>query len=222
MRGVLRLLALVVALFPAQMSSAADVSGKLRVIDGDTFDVGETRVRIFGIDAPEQDQTCVSADGQTWDCGLWVTGAVREMFQRKDARCEPRDRDRYGRIVAKCFVDGQDVGRLLVSEGLAFAYRRYSLDYDLDEKGAAVRGVGLHASTVEAPASFRAGRAAAPASQSRQGCTIKGNISSNGTRIYHKPGQRDYENTRISTQKGERWFCSETEAKAAGWRAARR
>jgi hypothetical protein len=55
------------------------------------------------------------------------------------------------------------------------------------------------------------------------GCTIKGNISINsGERIYHMPGQRDYEGTRIHAEYGERWFCSEREARAAGWRRAGR
>jgi hypothetical protein len=49
-------------------------------------------------------------------------------------------------------------------------------------------------------------------------CRIKGNISSSG-RIYHVPGSRSYESTVIDESKGERWFCSEDEARAAGWRA---
>jgi len=47
---------------------------------------------------------------------------------------------------------------------------------------------------------------------------IKGNIGSKGDRIYHVPGGRWYDKTRIDTGKGERWFCSEAEARAAGWR----
>ena len=53
------------------------------------------------------------------------------------------------------------------------------------------------------------------------GCVIKRNISSSGERIYHVPGQRYYDNTQINESKGERWFCSEQEAVAAGWRKAR-
>ena len=54
------------------------------------------------------------------------------------------------------------------------------------------------------------------------GCAIKGNISiSGGERIYHVPGQRYYAETTISPQYGERWFCSEAEARAAGWRRSR-
>ena len=53
------------------------------------------------------------------------------------------------------------------------------------------------------------------------GCLIKGNISRNGNRIYHVPGQKDYDKTKITEGKGERWFCTEDEAQAAGWRRAR-
>lgn len=54
------------------------------------------------------------------------------------------------------------------------------------------------------------------------GCNIKGNISVNtGERIYHVPGQRYYTETRIDTQHGERWFCTEAEARAAGWRRSK-
>lgn len=49
-------------------------------------------------------------------------------------------------------------------------------------------------------------------------CSIKGNISLNGERIYHLPSGEWYDETRIDTLKGERWFCSEEEARAAGWR----
>jgi hypothetical protein len=51
-------------------------------------------------------------------------------------------------------------------------------------------------------------------------CPIKGNINSKGERIYHTPwGSRNYDRTKINTAKGERWFCNEAEAVAAGWRA---
>ncbi len=53
-------------------------------------------------------------------------------------------------------------------------------------------------------------------------CNIKGNISINtGERIFHVPGQKYYSRTKISPRYGERWFCSEQEAYAAGWRKAR-
>jgi hypothetical protein len=59
--------------------------------------------------------------------------------------------------------------------------------------------------------------------QQSSSCDIKGNVSiATGERIYHVPGQEYYADTKISPQYGERWFCSEAEARAAGWRKARR
>jgi endonuclease YncB( thermonuclease family) len=57
--------------------------------------------------------------------------------------------------------------------------------------------------------------------EQRAACVIKGNISSNGERIYHLPGQRYYDKTQIDASKGERWFCTEQEAVQAGWRKAK-
>lgn len=218
---LLRLLSLVASLLAVPHGALADTTGPIRVIDGDTIDVQGTRIRLHGIDALEKDQTCTDANGTVWACGAWVTEAVRARFAGQTAHCTAMDTDRYHRTIAKCSFAGEDMGQILVSAGWAFAYRKYSLEYDLDEKGAAIRNTGLHASTVQTPAAFRQGRATAD--QERTGaCRIKGNISAKGVRIFHRPGQRDYARTRISPNKGERWFCSPTEARAAGWRAARR
>ena len=202
-------------------ASEAEVRGTIAVIDGDTIDVGGQRIRLFGIDAPEQDQTCQTRQGVTWACGAWVTEQVRRLYGGKSALCRQVDQDRYGRIVATCEAEGTDIGQRLVSDGLAFAYRRYSMAYDLDEKGAAISDRGLHGSRVQVPSEFRQTRATRTAPTDRA-CTIKGNISSKGHRIYHIPGQVDYDRTGIREDKGERWFCSTREAEAAGWRAAKR
>lgn len=201
-------------------SASADVTGRVRVIDGDTFEVAGQRVRLFGIDAPESKQTCVTEQGADWACGAWVTSQVTVMYDKKRAICREEALDRYDRIVARCEVDGRDVGQLLVSEGLAFAYRKYSMRYDLDEKRAAVNDRGLHASRVQSPAQYRATRAKGRIPPNRS-CAIKGNITQGG-RIYHMPGQRDYERTGIKPEEGERWFCSQFQAWMAGWRKARR
>ena len=62
------------------------------------------------------------------------------------------------------------------------------------------------------------GAASAVAQATGQQCLIKGNLSSKGERIYHPPGCRYYNSTNIDPKRGERWFCSEQEAVAAGWR----
>lgn len=246
---MLRYLCLAALLSVAQ-TAVGDPSGPIRVIDGDTFEVGNTTVRLHAIDAPETDQMCGDATSPAWACGAWVRTQTKELFDGKHASCTATDTDRYGRTVAKCTVDGRDVGDRLVSDGLAFAYRRYGMDYDLAEKSAAVNARGLHGTGVMSPAAFRsAQRAADTPVKVREGtgaktvtvpkttpersswlpkaldpaCAIKGNISRyGGTRIYHMPGQEYYDQTRISLRDGERWFCSEAEAQAAGWRKARK
>lgn len=201
--------------------AVADVTGVVHVIDGDTFDVGGMRVRLHGIDAPEVDQTCTSDSRGEWACGAFVRDEIRARYQGAQATCDQIDTDRYGRVIAKCFVQGRDVGEAIVSDGLAEAYRRYSMDYDLAEKAAQVTQTGLWASEMQSPAAYRAAqRNVAPVDPAVGDCFIKGNISNSG-RIYHMPHNQYYQNTRINEANGERWFCSETEAQAAGWRAAR-
>ncbi len=228
MQGMLRVCSLLVLLLSTGFAQAGapEIAGRISVVDGDTFRVGGHVVRLHGIDAPEADQRCGGAAEPMWNCGAWVTAQVRAQYQGAHTRCLQVDRDRYGRAVARCTVDGADVGRSLVLSGLAFAFRRYSMAYDLDEKAAAVAGRGLHGTGITSPAAFRkagvATRRAQNTNAAPDGCVIKGNISAKGQRIYHLPGQAWYDRTRIHTARGERWFCSEAEARAAGWRKARR
>lgn len=201
-------------------AAAQDVVGRAAVVDGDTFRVAGTSVRLHGIDAPEQKQPCTDENGTSWACGAWVTDQVRRSYAGKKVRCETVTTDRYGRIVARCYLGDVDIGRQLVQQGLAFAYRKYSLDYDLDEKRAAVAQRGLHGTQIQEPAVYRREQSPAPPPPDAS-CVIKGNISGNG-RIYHMPGQEHYDRTRISQSRGEHWFCSEAQARNAGWRKARR
>ncbi len=212
---MVRFCSLVVALLASP--AFADFSGVVRVIDGDTIEVGQVTVRLHGIDAPEVDQTCETAAGQPFACGVFVSERVHSRYDGEFANCTAVTTDRYGRSVAKCTVNGRDMGEDIVLEGWAEAYRRYSMDYDLAEKSAQVRGVGLWAGSMQSPAEYRATRG--DVAQDRS-CAIKGNISNSG-RIYHMPHNRDYGATRINEAQGERWFCSEAEAQAAGWRPAR-
>ena len=212
----------VLVLLVLPIAAFGDVVGRVKVIDGDTVRVAGTVIRLHGIDAPELDQTCRTQDQADFPCGTWVRDLLRAEFENKRARCVAIDTDRYGRVVAKCRVRRIDIGEWLVSEGLAFAYRSYSLDYDLDEKRAFISGRGLHRFKVQGPSEFRKAKAVnRSANAPKQGCAIKGNISSSG-RIYRMPGQAFYNETSIRTDKGERWFCSEADAKQAGWRKARR
>ncbi len=213
----------ILAAILAAGTAAAGPDGRIAVVDGDTIRVGGETVRLFGIDAPEVDQTCRRPTGEIWRCGNWARREVGRLFDGRRAACRAVERDRYGRTVATCSVDGRDMGEVIVANGYARAYLRYSDRYLETEKAAVVAGRGIFGSDMDAPDAFRAqARTPTAAPQAVPGeCRIKGNISSNG-RIYHVPGQENYDDTRIDTTRGERWFCSEAEARAAGWRRARR
>ena len=71
--------------------------------------------RLFGIDAPESKQTC-SLAGNAWDCGKEATAAISRLVGDKPITCQERDRDRYKRIVAVCYLNGQDINEAIVGK----------------------------------------------------------------------------------------------------------
>lgn len=202
---------------------AATVEGRARVVDGDTLEVSGVKVRLFGVDAPELDQQC-QRGGQVWACGRAAREELAGIVGRKRLVCAVQDVDRYGRAVAVCEAGGEDIGALMVRRGMAVAYLRYSARYGNAEAAARAEGLGLWASAYVQPEAYRhAEREQAAGQVPPEGsCVIKGNIGAKGGRIYHLPGQADYTATRINEKKGERWFCSEAEARAAGFRRAAR
>ena len=148
----MRAIALVLALiaFPA----LADVAGVASVIDGDTLEVQGQRIRLHGIDAPESRQLC-RLDGKPWQCGKDAANALADKIARRPVTCEDLGRDRYKRIVARCSVAGEDLGAWMVANGLALAFRRYSLGYVDEEAGARTARRGIWASEFVKPWEWR-------------------------------------------------------------------
>jgi micrococcal nuclease len=242
----------------------------LRIIDGDTVRVslssGPISIRLHATDAPER--------RQPW--GPEATAALSQRIAGREVEIEViEQRDGYGRMVARIFVDGRDVNAWLVRQGHAWVYRQYARRadgelYDLEAQARQTRrGLwGLPTNTRIAPWEWRrnqrgrarnftdwsqettdncranlgktpdrmrppdgsspippsaiafgaaAARPSSAASSPPGTCAIKGNISRNG-RVYHLPSSASYTRTTIDESKGERWFCSEQEALAAGWR----
>ncbi len=188
------------------------------VIDGDTIEVQEQVVRLHGIDAPETAQTCQRPGGSHYRCGDVALDGLRSIVAGQRVSCAGRSRDRYDRLIAICSAGGVEVNREMVRLGLAMAYRRYSDDYLAEEVEAFKQGRGLWPGRFDPPWEVRKTLWDTAALEAPRGCPIKGNISSRG-RIYHTPYSRHYARTKINTARGERWFCTEAEAIAAGWRA---
>ena len=105
----MRTLVAVLAMLAMTVTAHADVTGKTRVIDGDTIEVGGERVRLHGIDAPEARQTC-TANGKEWACEREATFALAYEVGHHWVTCRGNQRDRYGRLIAFRQVGPYDLG----------------------------------------------------------------------------------------------------------------
>lgn len=182
-----------------------------RVIDGDTVELeGGARVRYIGIDTPEtvDPRKSVQCFGQE------AAAKNRELVEGKIVELEKdiSETDKYGRLLGYVYVDGIFVNDYLVRQGFAFASSyppdiKYQDKFQQAEREARENQRGLWLACGEKAETLNA-------------CQIKGNISSSGEKIYHRPDCPYWSRTVISEEKGERWFCSEEEAQKASWRMA--
>jgi hypothetical protein len=126
-------------------------------------------------------------------------------------------------MLGVCITAGLEINADLVRNGLAWAFVRYSRRYVEVEARARAARLGVWQGEARAPWDWRAEQWTVAESRhggdAPAGCVIKGNIA-RGDRVYHMPWSPWYAKTRIDTSRGERWFCSEAEAIAAGWRPA--
>ena len=109
------------------------ITGKAKVIDGDTIHIGNNKIRLHGIDAPEQKQTC-TIEGNEWNCGQDATFFLSNLINKKSVSCRVNDIDQYKRLVAVCFIDNININQLMIISGWAIAYRYYSKDFIKDEE----------------------------------------------------------------------------------------
>jgi endonuclease YncB( thermonuclease family) len=200
-----------------QTAARASVEGYARVIDGDTLDVGGERVRLEGIDAPELAQTCPSRFFGKWACGKAAARELHRQVDGRDVSCQSRGTDKYGRTLGVCFVGARDVNAEMVRHGFAWAFRKYSTSYVGEEADARSRHAGIWQAKTQPAWEYRKSRWQGAEQKAPEGCAIKGNVSANG-RIYHMPWSPWYGRVNVDASRGERWFCSEAQAVAAGWR----
>ena len=129
-------------------------SDLLIVTDGDTIRIGDERIRFSGIDAPEIKQTCIYQEIE-FKCGEFSKNLLIEKISNQEVSCIRENTDQYGRTLAECFVGKESLSSYLVREGYAFAYRKYSNKFILDEEYAQSKGNGMWSMDFMFPWDFR-------------------------------------------------------------------
>src|SRR5512144_738278 len=132
--------------FGPSLPASADVIGQAQVVDGDTLHVAGERVRLHGIDAPESRQSC-TLSGVGWPCGQNATRVLTGVIDGQVVTCRGDKRDRYGRLIAVCYIGSVDLNARMVRDGWALAYRRYASDYIAEESEARAAGSGIWGSS---------------------------------------------------------------------------
>jgi endonuclease YncB( thermonuclease family) len=184
---------------------------------GDHLRIADTMVRLAGIDAPEAAQQC-SRGGRSWRCGAAAESALARLVNGRRVKCSLSGSDDAGRALGRCTVAGKDVGAQLVRRGHVFAEGGLLPRYGSEESEARAAKAGLWNGDAERPADWRAKVWEDAKGRSPEGCPIKGQVTGS-VRFYVLPWSADYERARVQKTRGERWFCSEQEAVAAGFRA---
>jgi endonuclease YncB( thermonuclease family) len=148
-----RAAALVLAADTAGFTTSA-LAGSARVVDGDTIEIAGTRIRLWGIDAPEHDQTCQGKNGDVYECGREGAAVMRELTGGQQVECTPRDHDRYGRTVAVCHTESGELNAAMVRRGWAVDYTKYSRGcYRAEQEQARNEQLGIWAGRFDMPES---------------------------------------------------------------------
>tara|TARA_B100000242_G_scaffold132347_1_gene93864 strand:- start:165 stop:653 length:489 start_codon:yes stop_codon:yes gene_type:complete len=147
----MRVIIFVLILISNTTLNAKEIIGLPRIVDGDTIHIGEYKIRLEGIDAPEMKQTCklqylklsFLSFNKTYYCGVKSKEKLSKKINNKKINCKISSRDRYKRYIATCYKNKTNLNKWMVRNGHAVAYLRYSKKYYRDENYAKKKGLGL-------------------------------------------------------------------------------
>ena len=129
-------------------------SQNLKITDGDTIKINGEKIRFSGIDTPELKQTCLK-EGVKNFCGKEAKQILIDKIADNKVTCVREGKDRYKRTLAECFVNDESLSSYLVRSGYAFAYRKYSKKFIIDEDYARANKLGMWSMEFEYPWHFR-------------------------------------------------------------------
>ena len=205
---------------PALTPVSGRIEGKAVAIAGDQLRVGGTLIHLFGVEAPERNQTCSAPGGKSASCGANAKAALQKLMAGKRVNCDVSGRQTGDAANATCQVTGADIAGQLVRSGHVFATTGLFATYASAEREAKTAKAGLWRVGEQLhPADFRAKIWADAKQSAPDGCPIKG-IVNGDAKSYLVPWASNYDKAKIRPARGERWFCTEDEARAAGWKPA--
>jgi endonuclease YncB( thermonuclease family) len=123
------LVILVLSTIPAY---ASEIKGTVKVINGNTLEIGRQKIRLYGVSTPDSSQICLQSNGEPKSCVEQARLKLSEYTKKKTVNCAPKAKDNSASnesIVAVCHRDQTDLNKWLVLQGLALADRKYGLDY---------------------------------------------------------------------------------------------
>lgn len=206
---------------PSRPADPVDnVRGRARAISGDTLRIGRTLVRLNHIEAPDPGQTCKRPDGRDWRCGDAARSALSRLVAGTRIACTLTGSNSGEIAHGDCKKDDMDLAASLVRDGHVFAETGFFARHSSLEGEARENHRGIWNGDAQRPESFRAAAWQAATEKAPDACPIKGRVASREKR-YVMPWMEGYANITIRASRGERWFCSEEDARKAGWRPTR-
>jgi endonuclease YncB( thermonuclease family) len=238
---------LAATLLLAVLSATRSFAAAAVVKDGGTLQVAGITYRLDGIDAPELDQMCIDEHADTWACGVEARDYLVKLIGSRDVRCDDLGvgTTYKKRHIGICSIEGEtgSLNQLLVRAGFAVNFEPYARGrFKEDEAAAREKRLGLWKGCFAAPQEFRWGRKdgallgdSCRADKQREiravlfpvdlamppACSIKGKFAvrakfTGNVGVYHLQGCRSYP----ALTNPDRWFCSEEDAQAEGFRKA--
>ncbi|MCH9765170.1 MAG: hypothetical protein K0U34_04155 [Alphaproteobacteria bacterium] len=195
---------------------AETLTGRATVLDGGHLRIARQTIRLDDIEALLPAQTCETSRARTWRCGRSATAKLKRLVRRRRITCTIAGEGTEGIKRATCSVAERDLGAELVRLGYAFAAPGLLTNYKSEEAEARANKRGIWQGTALRPAEYRAARWQQATKKAPGGCPIKGRVHRR-KRLYALPWDRGYDRVRVRERRGGQWFCSEQEARQAGF-----
>lgn len=199
-------------------SALPPVEGQARAITGEVLRLADKDYRLAGIAAPDSEQRC-GEGSRRWNCSSDATRALAGLVRGKTIVCRPRPAEPPARPIARCYDGPTDIAAELVRLGHVWADESDTLGYRSLEAKAKDAKAGIWRSASDPPWAWREKLWTSAKLKAPDGCPIKGTTNA-GEKVYHMPWSPEYDRIRVTaSSKSRRWFCTEAEALAAGYRA---